>query len=49
MTSVPTAVAIMVAKKTAAQGIPLSDKRFGFTKIMYTMVKKVVKPATTSL
>jgi hypothetical protein len=49
MSSVPIAAAIQVAAETAASGIPASFKIEGFTKTMYAIVIKVVKPARTSV
>ena len=48
MTIDPKAAARQVATSTAPASIPVPAKICGFTKMMYAMVRKVVKPATTS-
>mgnify|MGYP004710440925 CR=1 FL=1 len=49
MTSVPTALAMIVAKKTACAGIPVCDRTWGLTNKIYDIAKNVVRPAMTSV
>ena len=49
MTNVPMIDAMMVARKTAPHSMPDWERILGFTKRMYAMAKKVVKPAMISV
>ena len=41
--------AMIVARKTAPDGIPVSERMAGFTKMIYAIAKKVVRPAMISV
>ena len=47
--NVPIAAEMQVAIKTALSGMPAAAKIPGFTKMMYAIVKNVVRPATISV
>src|SRR5580692_6934159 len=49
MISEPSAATRQVATKTASLGIPASPRIAGLTKMMYAIVRKVVKPASSSV
>ena len=49
VSAVPMAAEIQVASITALKSMPVWDRKFGLTKMMYAMAKKVVKPPATSL
>src|SRR5450830_110758 len=49
MISVPIAAATQVATKTESFGIPASPRMDGLTKMMYAIVRKVVRPASSSV
>ena len=49
MTTEPIAAARHVATNTALLSIPVVPRMFGLTKMMYDIVRKVVRPATISV
>ena len=49
MNSVPKNAETAVAVNTAAESIPAADRMFGLTARMYTIDRKVVTPAMTSV
>ncbi|KAG1078745.1 hypothetical protein G6F40_016589 [Rhizopus arrhizus] len=49
ITAEPSAAARQVATKTASRSMPVDDRMSGLTKMMYDIVRKVVRPATISV
>jgi hypothetical protein len=49
MMAVPSAADKQVATNTALKSMPVSDKIAGLTNTIYAIVRKVVKPAITSV
>ncbi len=49
ITSEPSAAARQVATNTALRSMPVDDRMSGFTKMMYDIVRNVVRPATISV
>ncbi|MNY20349.1 hypothetical protein D3C86_1538230 [compost metagenome] len=49
ITSEPSAAARQVATKTASRSMPVDERMSGLTKMMYDIVRNVVRPATISV
>ncbi|MCY1365308.1 hypothetical protein D9M69_521480 [compost metagenome] len=49
ITSEPSAAARQVATNTALRSMPVDDRMSGLTKMMYDIVRNVVRPATSSV
>ncbi|MNY50135.1 hypothetical protein D3C86_1856180 [compost metagenome] len=49
ITSEPSAAARQVATNTASRSMPVEDRMSGLTKMMYDIVRNVVRPATISV